>query len=555
MKKIRIWLIFILLIAIVILGYFGYKRFTQRKIVDLTFTIGGKTLLADEAYIMIDGEYEKNIRVFKENDTYYLPFDIVKRIDSRFYYNDGVGELLFTTDKEINVIKKDSTQLRSGINLKNPIYIEKEGKIYLSFEAISQKGISSIVKFYENPSRIVVLNRLRFSNQRTINSDVIRVSPWEKSPILKKNTNENVYQLDKENGGYVKILTLDGYIGYVSKDKLSEEKFVKMDNDAQENEHIFMDKKIMLGFHQVTNIKANDTVVQLEGVKRGINVISPTWFSVKDEEGNITDISSTLYTTQMHLNGIRVWALVDDFTNKVDMLKVLSNSQARDNLINSLVTACVKADCDGINIDFETITKDSASHFIQFLRELYIKAHANNLIISVDNYSPKPYNSFYRIDEQASIVDYIVIMGYDENTSGPEAGSVSSYDFVKEGIETMLKAVKPNQVINAVPFYTRLWTESGKAENGEPKFDSVILAMDEQQDAINKLGATPKWDDNYKQNYAEIRKDAKLNKIWLEDAMSLKAKMQLIKDNNLAGVAMWKLGLETSDVWEVMQLQ
>lgn len=48
----------------------------------------------------------------------------------------------------------------------------------------------------------------------------------------------------------------------------------------------------------------------------------------------------------------------------------------------------------------------------------------------------------YNRKEQGVMADYVVIMGYDEHFGGsPEAGSVSSYNFVKEGIEETLKEV------------------------------------------------------------------------------------------------------------------
>ena len=59
------------------------------------------------------------------------------------------------------------------------------------------------------------------------------------------------------------------------------------------------------------------------------------------------------------------------------------------------------------------------------------------------------------------MADYVIMMGYDEHFAGGEAGSVSSINYVKNGIAGMLENVPREKLIGGVPFYTRLWTEAG----------------------------------------------------------------------------------------------
>ena len=165
------------------------------------------------------------------------------------------------------------------------------------------------------------------------------------------------------------------------------------------------------------------------------------------------------------------------------------------------------------------------------------------------------------------MADYVIIMGYDEHFAGSyEAGSVASYNYVKEGIEETLRDVPADKVINAVPFYTRLWNETPKtdeeraedqgteAESYSTKVTSEALGMEEAAQRVSEAGATVTWDDTVKQNYAEWQGDNDSTyRIWLEDASSLEVKLGLMKDNNLAGTAAWKLGFETSDIWDLIQ--
>ena len=286
-----------------------------------------------------------------------------------------------------------------------------------------------------------------------------------------------------------------------------------------------------------------------------------------DNSGNISSIASTDYVDYAHQCGMEVWALVDNFDQNVDDMELLSHTSSRENLENQLVNAALQNGIDGINVDFEQIPTDVGDHYIQFIRELSVLCRVNNLVLSVDNYVPKGYNTHYHREEQGVMADYVIIMGYDEHFAGSyEAGSVASYNYVKEGIEETLRDVPADKVINAVPFYTRLWNETPKtdeeraedqgteAESYSMKVTSEALGMEEAAQRVSEAGATVTWDDTAKQNYAEWQGDNDSTyRIWLEDASSLEVKLGLMKDNNLAGTAAWKLGFETSDIWDLIQ--
>ena len=202
---------------------------------------------------------------------------------------------------------------------------------------------------------------------------------------------------------------------------------------------------------------------------------------------------------------------------------------------------------DGINVDFEKISKDCGVHYIQFIRELSVKCRQNGIVLSVDNYVPKGYNQQYNRKEQGVMADYVIIMGYDEHYVGSEeAGSVASLPWVEKGIQDTIAEVPAQRVINAVPFYTRLWkTEAGS-------LSSEAIGMDTAQEVVNTNNAQVYWDSDVSQNYGSFEKDGCTYQIWIEDSQSIAAKVQLIQKYNLAGVAAWKLGFENSSIWQVI---
>ena len=302
---------------------------------------------------------------------------------------------------------------------------------------------------------------------------------------------------------------------------------------------------------------------------KGLTTIAPTWFSLADTEGNITSIADTDYVQYAKQAGLEVWAVLRDFHGGInsydETYEVLSYSSKRAKVIDQVIAAALQSQVDGINLDFELISSKCGVHYIQFVRELSVKCRENNLVLSVDNYVPKPYNTQYNLKEQAAVADYVFIMAYDEHTDGSnEAGSVASISYLENGVTDALKLVPKEKLVAAIPFFTRLWKETPKteeelaAEAGTEAADypnsvsSQALGMDEAAQAVQNAGVTAQWDDETKQNYAKWEADGSTYRIWLEDMQSLEEKMTVIRQNELAGVAEWSLGRENSGVWDLI---
>ena len=406
----------------------------------------------------------------------------------------------------------------------------------------------------------------------TVKSDTqVRYRGGVKSPIVTDvKKKDEVIVLENEQN-WKKILTKDGYIGYVKKNALKNEKTKNVTRDFTEPEYtsIKKDYTINMAWHNVTHSTANSGLQQRLADSKGLTTIVPTWFHVKDTEGNLESIASTDYVNYAHQAGLEVWAAIRDFDGGIgsndESLQLLSYSSRRENLINQLIGAVMQVGIDGINVDFEKISKDCGVHYIQFIRELSVKCRQNGIVLSVDNYVPKGYNQQYNRKEQGVMADYVIIMGYDEhNGSSLEAGSVSSYEFVKEGIEETIKEVPAEKVINGIPFFTRLWSETPKTKeelNQEAgteaadypmKVTSEALGMSTARDKISQAGAETTLDETTGNNYATWEADGVTYEIWLEDATSIEPKLQLMKENKLAGTAAWALGQESSDIWDLI---
>ena len=515
------------------------KLIPTSKQMDLTEYYGQN---ADGEASLVAGTQKLEQKALISGDEVYIPLDVVNGyLNQRYYWDSANKKILYATPTSLT---EEAASDQPGGN----VWL-KESTVYLKLDYVKKyTDIDSYI--YKDPARIAI--QYKFSNVQTVTvkkDTVIRYRGGIKSKILTKTAKDTVLRLMNEGEDWDQVATDDGYIGYIQKKKVSaaDTTDYKRSFKAEAYSYFTMDEPVNLAWHQVTSTDANNYFADTTQNMTGVNVISPTWFSVSDNDGNVSSLASGEYVMQAHEKGLKVWGLVDNFSENMSTTTVLSNTAARQNLENQLVTYALKAGLDGINVDFESLSEDVGIHFLQFLRELSIQCHENNLVLSVDNPVPEDFTSHYDRAEQGKVVDYVIIMGYDEQYVGSDAGSVASLPWVEQGVKDTLAEVPAKRTILAIPFYTRLWkTTDGGALTSE------AIGMDQAQQAISDNGAETYWDKTTSQNYGTYEGDGATYQIWLEDSKSIAEKVKLIPKYKLAGVAEWKLGFENSGIWSVI---
>lgn len=515
------------------------KLIPTSKQMDLTEYYGQN---ADGEASLVAGTQKLEQKALISGDEVYIPLDVVNGyLNQRYYWDSANKKILYATPTSLT---EEAASDQPGGN----VWL-KESTVYLKLDYVKKyTDIDSYI--YKDPARIAI--QYKFSNVQTVTvkkDTVIRYRGGIKSKILTKTAKDTVLRLMNEGEDWDQVATDDGYIGYIQKKKVSaaDTTDYKRSFKAEAYSYFTMDEPVNLAWHQVTSTDANNYFADTTQNMTGVNVISPTWFSVSDNDGNVSSLASGEYVMQAHEKGLKVWGLVDNFSENMSTTTVLSNTAARQNLENQLVTYALKAGLDGINVDFESLSEDVGIHFLQFLRELSIQCHENNLVLSVDNPVPEDFTSHYDRAEQGKVVDYVIIMGYDEHYVGSDAGSVASLPWVEQGVKDTLAEVPAKRTILAIPFYTRLWkTTDGGALTSE------AIGMDQAQQAISDNGAETYWDKTTSQNYGNYEGDGATYQIWLEDSKSIAEKVKLIPKYKLAGVAEWKLGFENSGIWSVI---
>ena len=286
---------------------------------------------------------------------------------------------------------------------------------------------------------------------------------------------------------------------------------------------------------------------QLLNSTKGVNTISPTWFSIKDNKGNISSLADETYVQRAHNAGVEVWGLCNDFSKEIDIAVVLSNTASRERLENKLLSMAIEYNLDGLNIDFENIKEESGEDFIQFVREMAVKCSNNGIVLSINDYVPVSYREYYNYEEQGEVADYVVIMAYDEHYSGSEeAGSVSSIGFVNDAVSKITGMVSEERVIMALPFYTRLWKLSNEG------LTSAAYSMSGAQSILDDRGVKPSWDTATGQYYAEYQEGGATFQIWLEEEKSIEEKLKAVTQSGVHNVSFWRLGFEKTEVWNTV---
>jgi spore germination protein YaaH len=551
---------FVLLLLVAAGGYIAYEKLIPSyEVMPLTHYYK----LKDNEVAVVLQNKRGEINGLSVDGKIYIDYETVsQKLNHRFYWDSKEKLLTYTTPTEIIRVGAESNTCTitksiqvSKAKAEYPLVKVSGEKAYIALDFV-QRYSNIKYQYYQKPNRIVISyiwgDVLSTETKETAQ---IRKASSIKSPILEQLTvGKGLVYADTDeapSNGFSKVVTQDGVIGYVKDSQVKQSFYKTLKNDdykAPNYTAITRKAKINIGFHQIFNKSAAYHLEALVKTTKGMNVISPTFFRVKDTSGAIESFVTKTYVQKARSLGLEVWGLVTDVDKQVNMCELMSSTTSRDTLSNALVEYAVNYKLNGINVDFEQITSDAGAHYIQFLRELSVKCRNNGLILSVDSYVPSAYTKYYDREEQGKIVDYVVVMAYDENNASSEKpGPGASLGFVQEAVMNIVKMVPKEKVIIAVPFYARLWRESS-----DGSIRSKTYPMSAAAAIVAKYGGKPEWNDTNGCYYAEFQKNSNTFQIWMEEEKSITQKMKVIYNANVAGAAYWKLGLEKPDIWNII---
>ena len=504
---------------------------------------------------------------FEENGVWYLPFStLYYEISDAFYY-DGLA-LLYTDPLQTYSAAPGESFYTDSDGIKytltyQPCYF-KDGSLCIALDYLKLMDYS----YYtvdDTMKSIWVFNDWSEQSRASLLKDTkARTQAGIKNDIVASLATGDVVTVLEQGASWSQVQTQTGLIGYVQNKMLGEiteeAKAVPDGRPLPKYTNIAMDEMVVMGWHQVFSESGYSQLDDIISTAKGMNVICPTWFTIKDNDGNIQNLGEKKYVTKAHKAG----------------LQVFGTTSHRKTLITAVIDAVKELGADGINLDVETIKSDVGPSYIQFIRELSAACRKEKLVLSVDNYSPMPHTAFYDRTQQGQVVDYVVVMAYDEHyVKGPEAGSTSSLAFVKQSAERTIAEVPKEKVIVGLPFYSRLWcetpadSESDKTDNSQVFVDnsdgtydsknnkyllsSKGVSMEGENNIIREHDLSLTWLDDVGQFYTEYEENGSWYRLWVEDENSMDLKMQAACSYEPGGVAFFKLNMENKETWSIIR--
>lgn len=514
----------------------------------------------EETPIIYQNEVVEEERVRSFNQQPYVPFSFIKeKLDPNIMYDEESESVIITMPKDVYQLPTD--ELKYFMNQKEyslhfPVTKSENNEPWIAVEWLEQvypvylHMTEHSLFVYENGStRKVAEVKPDLEDYET----KVRQKPTVTSPYyINLEPGDKVY-IQEEQPKFYRILTKNGVMGYLPKASVGDWKPETLKGKTKEQvpEDV---SEIEAPFHLTWDaIYHPDATPSEVKARAGVDVISPTWFSLIDEKGSIENFAKREYVSSAHENGDQVWAL---FSNGFDpdlTKEVLSSFEKRQYVIRQLLDFSRIYQLDGINIDFENVYMEDGRLLTQFVRELTPLAHEAGLVVSVDvafPYGSEMWSRFLEHQKLAEASDYVMVMAYDEHwANSKDPGSVASLPWVRRNMDNLLELVPSDKLLLGVPLYTRLWTETTR-ENGEVEVSSESLSMEEAREWMAEKNVQPTYDEVIGQNVVTYENENKKYYIWLEDERSLENRIHLMKELDLAGIATWSTSFADSEAWK-----
>ena len=546
-KKKRIIKIFVSIIAIIIIGIIAYNvnnYIILDKNKNINLVINNKNVTSNlKKDILIDGD---NIYLSKQ--------DLGNFFDKYIYEDTENNNIVTTYNNKIASISLSKNKISiNGSNKNTYAHAEnKDGTIYIPITEL--EDVYGIEIKYLPDSKVLTVDSTSKEQKKAIITKNVAVKSSTKfiAKTIDRVKKGSYVIVVSEDKGYTKIRTENGKVGYVKSNKIANTVVVR--EEMQETKQITGKVNLVWDYYSEVASAPDRTGVTMDGV----NVVSPAFLHL-NTNGELTENvgqAGVAYIEWAHSNGYKVWPMVQNAGD--GMLNVTSNIMndynKRQNLINKIVDYCVKYKLDGINVDFENMKQEDKDMYSRFIIELTPRLKDMGVVVSVDVTAPdgsETWSMCFDRNVIGDVADYIIFMAYDQyGTSSNKSGTTAGYDWVNVSLNKFLKTeeIKNDKIILAIPLYTRLWTED--SSGNVVKQTTVSL---KNIDKVIPSDVQKTWDDNLKQYYVEYQDGSYTKKMWIEDEKSLKEKISLIKNNNLAGVASWEKGMETDNFWTFLK--
>ncbi|MFK9093734.1 glycosyl hydrolase family 18 protein [Bacillus salipaludis] len=517
--------------------------------------------------ILFNGKQQGN--ALFEGNTFFVPLKFLKdHIDSTIMYDEKSKSVIITTSDKVVRMPTDSLTYfvnQKEVNLQLSPIIARNGETFVALDSILSFFPLQYKKLPESEAIWIQQDGEKYENGRLTDKDInkdkirLRIEPSWRSPYTAEMAKNEPITIEAEKEDFYLVRKANGISGYIKKDYVDKKETVKIEISRQSKTFSIpkINGSVQLTWEAIYTKNPDSTKIP---EMAGVNVVSPTWFSLAANDGSIKNLASLEYSKWAHSKGYQVWGVFSNSFDPILTHEAMKDFETRQTIIRQLLHFSQMYQLQGINFDIENVNQADGPLITQFIREAAPYLHEAGLVISMDiTFSAGDNNnwsSFYERAKLAQIADYLIVMAYDEHTGAASgSGSVASLPWVERNLENLLKEVPNEKLILGVPLYARLWKEQTNAD-GTTEVTAQALSMDKVKAWLAEKGLQPTYDEESGQNYAEYAAadENATYKIWIEDELSLKKRADLAATYQLAGIGTWSRVFGDLTAWTALNL-
>lgn len=248
---------------------------------------------------------------------------------------------------------------------------------------------------------------------------------------------------------------------------------------------------------------------------------------------------------------------IEDFGFSAELAReIFTNEAAQNRLIRQAIDTAKSVGYGDIHFDFELMFPEDRELYNQFLRKARDRFHKEGLTIS-SALAPKAGEVMTGIygahDYKAhgEICDFVVLMTYEWGYTYSAPQAVSPIGPVRKVVEYAVTQIPKEKIFLGQNLYGYDWTapfgqaDSKPARALSPRAATELAIRVNSDIAYDNTAQAP--------HFTYYDQQGVQHEVWFEDARSINAKFDLLKEFGLRGIMYWKLGLAFPQNWLLLE--
>ena len=312
--------------------------------------------------------------------------------------------------------------------------------------------------------------------------------------------------------------------------------------------------KLILGYYPVYHASDQNAFRSLTTYASYLNQIATITFQINDKGdiiGKVPQDGIALAQSKQMAAYAAITNLLDSGFDSALAHKILNDSSLRKQTIQNITKLVQENHYNGVTIDFENMYASDRANFNSFIRELSTTLRPMGVQTAVcvmaktADAPNSPWIGVFDYQTLGQAADYIHVMTYDQNGPWGDPGPIAGLPWVEQVLKYAISHIPAEKLMLGVPAYGYDWNVTTKQGQAVPWKSIPKL--------VQTTKAVPKWDEASQSPYLTYTEpDGSNHVVWYENNRSIQLKSELVIKYNLAGVFMWRLGLEDEEFWKVL---